>query len=82
MPKLTNIGALTLKIGFWGPLYYSYSIRNPQNSIGHDLGPYIQTPQPPLQAGLGPTFGFGLSLRLGSCLSECESQNHKSNVLM
>ena len=30
-----NIGALTVRIGCWGPLYYDMIlIRNPQNSIG------------------------------------------------
>ena len=36
-----NIGALIIRIGFWGPLYY-YTIiiiRSPHNSIGN-LGPY------------------------------------------
>ena len=34
-----NIGALMIRIGFWGPLYYKI-IWNPQNSIGTYLGPY------------------------------------------
>ena len=36
-----NVGTLMVRIGFWGPLYNSYMIRNPQNSIGNDLSPYI-----------------------------------------
>ena len=33
-----NAGALIIRKGFWGPLYYNYK-RNPQNSIGNYLGP-------------------------------------------
>ena len=39
-PRTANAGALTIRIGFWGPLYYSYN-KEPQNSIvANDLGPY------------------------------------------
>ena len=35
-----NIGALIIRIGFWGPLYYIYIIiRNPGNSIGNKFRP-------------------------------------------
>ena len=39
-----NAGALITRIGFWGPLYYIIVIviRNPQNSIGDILGPFIE----------------------------------------
>ena len=30
-----HIGALIIRTGFWGPLYYNYTIRNPQDSIGN-----------------------------------------------
>ena len=33
----SNIGALIIRIGFWGPLYF-FIIRNPRNSV---LGPTI-----------------------------------------
>ena len=29
-----------IRIGFWGPLSYKYN-KEPQNSIGNYLGPYI-----------------------------------------
>ena len=32
-----NIGALIVRIGFWGPLYYNHK----KTSIGDYLGPYI-----------------------------------------
>ena len=35
-----NVGALIIRIGFWGG-YTKVIIRNPQNSIGNSLGPYI-----------------------------------------
>ena len=33
-----------IRIGFWGPWYYTYNKEPPQkkNSIGHYLGPYIR----------------------------------------
>ena len=34
-----NLGALIIRIGFWGPLYYILIIRNHQNSIGNYFGP-------------------------------------------
>ena len=34
-----NIGALIIRIGFWGPLSYSFN-KKTQNSIGNYLGPY------------------------------------------
>ena len=33
--------ALIIKIGFWGPIYTIFAIRNPQNGIGNFQGPYI-----------------------------------------
>ena len=36
-----NAGAGTIRIGFWAPLYYNYTTKNPQNSIGNYSGPYI-----------------------------------------
>ena len=38
-----TIGALNIRIGFWGPSYSNYN-KAPQNSIGNYFGPYI-TPQ-------------------------------------
>ena len=35
-----TIGALIIRIGFWGPLYHNDNTE-PQNSIGSYLGPYI-----------------------------------------
>ena len=44
-PAQPNIKALISRIGFWGPLYCIIIVRNPQNSIGNYLGPYItETP--------------------------------------
>ena len=40
LPPSSNIGALIIRIGFWGPLYYIYNKEPPQNSIGNYLGPY------------------------------------------
>ena len=40
-----NVGALIIRIGFWGPLYYNYD-KEPQNSIGNYLGPYIKYGSP------------------------------------
>ena len=34
-----NIAALIIRIGFWGPLYYSHN-KNPHSSIGIYSGPY------------------------------------------
>ena len=39
-----NVGALIIRKGFWGPLYYNYNKEPPQNSIGNYLGPH---PKPP-----------------------------------
>ena len=39
----SNIGALIIRLGFWGPLHSDYN--KPQNSIGNYLSPYSnQTP--------------------------------------
>ena len=35
------IGALIIRMGFRGILYYIIIIRSPENSIGNYLGPYI-----------------------------------------
>ena len=37
--NLSNIGALILRTGF-GAHYATIIVRNPQNSIGNELGPY------------------------------------------
>ena len=34
------MGALIIRIGCWGPLYYNYN-KEPQNSIGNYFGLYI-----------------------------------------
>ena len=37
-----NIGALIIRIGFWGPLYYNHNMEPTKiNSTGNYLGPYI-----------------------------------------
>ena len=36
--RLSNVGALIIRIGFWGPCYYIHN-QEPQNSIGNSLGP-------------------------------------------
>ena len=42
MVFVTNIGALMISIGFWGPLYYNYNDKEPpKSSIGNHLGSYI-----------------------------------------
>ena len=30
-PSALNIGALIIRIGFWGPIYYSYKKEPPKN---------------------------------------------------
>ena len=38
---MSIIGALIIRIGFRGPVYYNYNKEAPRtNSIGHYLGPY------------------------------------------
>ena len=39
--KEANVGALTIRIEFWGIIYYSYNKDPPQNSIGNYLSPYV-----------------------------------------
>ena len=36
-----NVGALIIRIGFWGPLYYNYNKEPSQNSIDNYLRPPI-----------------------------------------
>ena len=38
---LDNRGALIIRVGFGGPVYYNYTTEPPQNSIGNYLGPYM-----------------------------------------
>ena len=40
MSRRATIKAEVIRIGFWGPLCYTFNIRNTQNSIGKYLGPY------------------------------------------
>ena len=35
-----HVGTSIIRIRFWGPSYYNYN-KEPQNSIGNYLGPYI-----------------------------------------
>ena len=35
-----TIGALIIRIGFWGPLYYKYN-KEPPKYIGNYVGPYM-----------------------------------------
>ena len=37
-----NIGALKIRIGLWGPLYYTYNNEPPQNGIGSYFGLYTK----------------------------------------
>ena len=37
-----NVGALTVRIGFCGTLYFTVIIRNPQNKNENYLSPYIE----------------------------------------
>ena len=39
-PKPCNVGALTIRIGFWGIVYYAKNKEPPQNSTGTYLGPH------------------------------------------
>ena len=51
-----NIGALIIRTGFWGPLYYNHN-KEPQNSIGNYYGPYssqLGCGAPPLSAFARP----------------------------
>ena len=41
--SVTNIGALVIRIGFWGPLYPNFNKEPPKNSIGNYGGPYIES---------------------------------------
>ena len=45
LPPKPNIGALIMRIVFWGPLSYNYN-EEPQNSIGNNFGPYSKPPTP------------------------------------
>ena len=38
----TNTGALIIRIGCRGNVYYNHTIKEPQNSVGNYLGPYIR----------------------------------------
>ena len=38
--RVFTIGALIIRIRFWGPLYYTYN-KEPQKSIGNYLGSHI-----------------------------------------
>ena len=59
--KVNNIGALIIRMGFWGPLYYNYNREPPQNSVGNYLGPYIRgTIGVCGSSGLGPRLGLKL----------------------
>ena len=40
MTKQSNVGALIIRIGFWGPFYYNYN-KGPPITIGDYLRPYI-----------------------------------------
>ena len=43
--SVPDIGALVIRIRSWGTLYYT-NTKEPHNSIGNYLGPYITTPMP------------------------------------
>ena len=49
-----NSGALIIRIGFWGLLFFcNFIVRNPQNSIGNSIGPYSK---PAGESSLKPGF--------------------------
>ena len=45
-------GALIARLGFRGPVYYNNS-KEPQNSIGNDLGPYSKPTSSSFSLGSG-----------------------------
>ena len=49
--QCSNIGALMIRIGFRGPLYYNY--KEPQNSVGNSFGPYITPNNTSSQLSMG-----------------------------
>ena len=38
--RLSNIGALIIRMGFLGPLYYNHNKETPKNRIGNYLDPW------------------------------------------
>ena len=68
-----NIGALIIRIGFWGPLYYNHN-KEHQNSIGNYSGPYIRVSAfmaHPARVGGKPSApSTTMSAALGHCLKE------------
>ena len=49
--RAVSIGALVIRIGFWGSVYYSYNKEPPQNNIGKYVGPYIKLVKLCLRSG-------------------------------
>ena len=47
---LAKVGALIMRTGFWGIVYYNYNKEPPRNSIGNYAGPYTKPPKIPLTA--------------------------------
>ena len=41
--QLRSIGTSIIRLGFWGPLYYTYN-KEPTKIVGNDLGPHIRLP--------------------------------------
>ena len=52
-PAPTSKHLPLVRIGFWGPLYYIHN-KEPPNSIGKYLGPYINPLDPAVQIRFGP----------------------------
>ena len=68
-----NVGELIIRTWCWGQLYYKYD-KEPQNSIGHYLGPYFE-PQTldGLTSSTSPAEVFSKRLVLDSICATMES---------
>ena len=54
-----TLGALIIRIGFWGPIYCNY-VRNHKKSVGNYLSPYISMWGLGSRNPIGFVFGFRL----------------------
>ena len=62
--KLSNVGALIIRIGFWGIACHDYEREPPpKNSLGNYLGSYIT-----VFWAVGPPKGLNLKLHTGETL--------------
>ena len=53
MQVMSNIGALVIRQGLGGPVYYNYNKEPPKRSIGTYLGPYNRHISPPKEVQTG-----------------------------